>query len=61
MTIGFSIKHFLIFGLTFQYGKVINREVKFPGVLDWIICHSKFITMPCLNGISCGIKGLQKV
>ena len=43
MTIGFSIKHFLIFGLTFQYGKVINREVKFSGVLDWINCPSKFI------------------
>ena len=29
-----------------------NRAVKFSAVLDWIICQSKFITMPCWNIVS---------
>ena len=32
-----------------QYGRVINRTIKCSAVLDWIICHRRFITMPCWN------------
>ena len=39
----FNPTYFLVFGLTFQYSRVINRAVKFSSVLAWIICHSKFI------------------
>ena len=54
--LGFSIEHYLIFWINIPIW-----QVKFSAVLDWINCHSKFITMPCWNKISCGIKGLQKV
>lgn len=32
-----SIQRFEAFGLTFYYGRVINRTVKLSAMLDWII------------------------
>ena len=50
-----QLEQFLVFGLAFQYDRVINKVVKFSTPLDWKSYHSEFITVPYWNKYYLGV------
>ena len=45
----FKSNTFEVLGVSIQFGRVINRDVKFSSVFDWKINQNKFIARGQLN------------